>query len=45
MIINIVFFKKKYYICHMKTIALGDTHGRSKWKNIVEKEKDADKIM
>jgi predicted MPP superfamily phosphohydrolase len=29
----------------MKTIALGDTHGRSKWKDIVEKEKGADKII
>ena len=29
----------------MKLIALGDTHGRSKWKEIVEGEKDADKII
>lgn len=29
----------------MKLIALGDTHGRSKWKEIVELEKDADKII
>jgi predicted phosphodiesterase len=29
----------------MKLIALGDTHGRSKWKEIVEKENDADKII
>ena len=36
---------KNYYLCVMKTITIGDTHGRSKWKNIVEKEKDADKII
>jgi predicted phosphodiesterase len=29
----------------MKITIIGDTHGRSKWKNIVEKEKDADKII
>lgn len=29
----------------MKIIAIGDTHGRSHWKEIVEKEKDADKIV
>jgi len=29
----------------MKLIALGDTHGRSKWKEIVVREKDADKII
>lgn len=29
----------------MKLIALGDTHGRSKWKEIVERENDADKII
>lgn len=29
----------------MKLIALGDTHGRSKWKDIVEKEKGSDKIV
>ena len=25
----------------MKLVALGDTHGRSKWKEIVEREKEA----
>ena len=29
----------------MKIIALGDTHGRSLWKEIVNKETDADKIV
>jgi len=29
----------------MKTIALGDTHGRYNWKDIVAKESDADKIV
>ena len=29
----------------MKTIAIGDTHGRSQWKDIVKKEKDVDKII
>lgn len=29
----------------MRLIALGDTHGRSKWKEIVDGEKDADKII
>ena len=29
----------------MKIVALGDTHGRVQWKEIVEKEKDADKIV
>lgn len=29
----------------MKLIALGDTHGRSKWKEIVERENDANKII
>lgn len=29
----------------MKIIALGDTHGRVLWKEIVSKEKDADKIV
>lgn len=29
----------------MKIIALGDTHGRVLWKEIVAKEKDADKIV
>ncbi len=29
----------------MKIIALGDTHGRTHWKNIVAKETDADKIV
>jgi predicted phosphodiesterase len=29
----------------MKVIALGDTHGRSLWKEIVSKETDADKIV
>lgn len=29
----------------MKIIALGDTHGRTHWKNIVAKETDADKII
>jgi hypothetical protein len=29
----------------MKIIALGDTHGRIHWKNIVAKETDADKIV
>ena len=28
-----------------KIIALGDTHGHETWKGIVEKEKDADKII
>lgn len=29
----------------MKIVAIGDIHGRSEWKKIVEKEKDADKII
>lgn len=29
----------------MKVIALGDTHGRSLWKEIVSKHEDADKIV
>lgn len=29
----------------MKIVALGDTHGRSIWKKIVDKEMDADKIV
>ena len=29
----------------MRIVAIGDTHGRSKWKEIVEREKDADKIV
>lgn len=29
----------------MKIIALGDTHGRVKWKEIIDKHKDADKIV
>lgn len=29
----------------MKIITIGDIHGRSVWKEIVEKEKDADKII
>ncbi len=29
----------------MKIVALGDTHGRVLWKEIVSKEKDADKIV
>lgn len=29
----------------MKIIALGDTHGRSLWKEVVSKESDADKIV
>jgi hypothetical protein len=29
----------------MKLIALGDTHGRTLWKEIVEKNQDADKIV
>ena len=29
----------------MKLIALGDTHGRTLWKQIVEKNQDADKIV
>ena len=29
----------------MKIVALGDTHGRVLWKEIIEKEKDADKIV
>lgn len=29
----------------MKIIALGDTHGRTMWKDIVAKESDADKIV
>ena len=29
----------------MKIVALGDTHGRTMWKQIVEIEKDADKIV
>lgn len=29
----------------MKIICIGDIHGRTEWKNIVEKESDADKIV
>jgi len=29
----------------MKTILLGDTHGRDTWKQIIEKEHDADRIV
>lgn len=29
----------------MKIVCLGDTHGRTHWKNIVAKETDADKII
>lgn len=29
----------------MKTIFLGDIHGRTVWKQIIEKEKDADRII
>ena len=29
----------------MKTIIIGDIHGRSVWKQIVEKEKDAHQIV
>lgn len=29
----------------MKVIAIGDIHGRTVWKRIVEREKDADKII
>ena len=29
----------------MKTIIIGDIHGRSVWKQIVEKEQDAHKIV
>ena len=29
----------------MRIVAIGDTHGRSKWKEIVEREKGADKIV
>lgn len=29
----------------MKIVAIGDTHGRDKWKKMVEKEMDADKII
>lgn len=29
----------------MRIVALGDTHGRVLWKEIVAKEKDADKIV
>lgn len=29
----------------MKVVAIGDTHGRSTWKQVVEQEKDADKIV
>lgn len=29
----------------MKIVIIGDTHGRIHWKSIVEKEKDADKII
>ena len=29
----------------MKIVALGDTHGRYNWKDIVAKESDADKIV
>lgn len=29
----------------MKTVVLGDIHGRTCWKEIVEKEKDAEKIV
>lgn len=28
-----------------KVIAVGDTHGRNKWKQIIEQNKDADKII
>ena len=33
--------EKKYN----KVIGIGDTHGRVLWKDIVSKEKDADKII
>ena len=29
----------------MKYILIGDIHGRTQWKKIVEKEKDADKFI
>jgi hypothetical protein len=29
----------------IKIVAIGDTHGRSQWKDIVKKEKDVDKII
>ena len=29
----------------MKYIFIGDIHGRTNWKQIVEKEKDADKFI
>lgn len=29
----------------MKLVAIGDIHGRSIWKDILEKEKDADKVI
>lgn len=29
----------------MKIVAVGDTHGRSKWKEIIDKEKDFDKFI
>lgn len=29
----------------MKIVAIGDTHGRDKWKKIVEQNQDADKII
>ena len=29
----------------MKYILIGDIHGRTSWKQIVEKEKDADKFI
>lgn len=33
------------FFSFMKLIAIGDTHGHDEWKAIVEKEKDADKII
>ncbi len=29
----------------MKTIVIGDIHGRSIWKNIIDKEKEFDKVV
>ena len=29
----------------MKYVLIGDNHGRTNWKQIVEKEKDADKFI
>lgn len=44
---DIIFLLAKflYYLYNMKIIAIGDIHGRQIWKRIVEKHKDADKII